>query len=156
MGEIAERVTSVCDNIDLPRVEYEDINSGEGTLNKPINKLKHYKAGISFTYGDILYGKLRPYLHNWLLSQFTGIAVGDFWVLRPKMIDSRYLYQMIQSATFDKVANVSAGSKMPRADWNLMSNSSFFLPLDIAEQRLIGDFFCNLESLITLHQRERL
>ena len=65
----------------LPRVEYEDIISGAGRLNKDIKLKESEKVGIVFHKGDVLYGKLRPYLQNWLLASFNGLAVGDFWVL---------------------------------------------------------------------------
>ena len=66
------------DEPDLPRVEYEDISSGQGTLNKDLAAKESAKTGIAFEPGDVLYGKLRPYLMNWLYPQFKGIAVGDF------------------------------------------------------------------------------
>ena len=102
----------------------------------------------------MLYGKLRPYLHNWLNPDFTGVAVGDWWVLRPICIDKDYLYRLIQTKQFDDVANQSAGSKMPRADWNLISNTEFFVPISMEEQSKIAQAFTNLDSLITLHQRK--
>ncbi|HIR91295.1 MAG TPA: restriction endonuclease subunit S [Candidatus Limicola stercorigallinarum] len=154
LGDVVNRASSACDDAHLPRVEYEDINSDEGTLNKPIKKLGHSKKGIMFSPGDTLYGKLRPYLHNWLKPHFKGVAVGDFWVLKPKEIDSDFLYRIVQSDAFDKLANVSAGSKMPRADWSLISSSYFSMPHKATEQRLIGSFFRDVDDLITLHQRE--
>jgi hypothetical protein len=78
---------------ELPRVEYEDINSGQGTLNKDLSAKESSKTGIEFLPGDVLYGKLRPYLMNWLYPQFRGIAVGDFWVLRPNDTDSSEIPQ---------------------------------------------------------------
>ena len=102
----------------------------------------------------MLYGKLRPYLHNWLNPDFTGVAVGDWWVLRPICIDKDYLYRLIQTKQFDDVANQSAGSKMPRADWNLISNTEFFVPISMEEQSKIAQAFADLDTLITLHQRE--
>ena len=150
------RVNDYCDCPEFPRVAYEDINSDEGTLNKPVNLLGRKKSGVAFERGDILYGKLRPYLHNWLLPQFKGIAIGDFWVLRPKAIDSGFLYRLVQSDAFDKLANISAGSKMPRADWKLVGNSIFRLPASPSEQRAIGAFFRDLDDLIALHQREHV
>lgn len=102
----------------------------------------------------MLYGKLRPYLHNWLNPDFTGVAVGDWWVLRPICIDKDYLYRLIQTKQFDDVANQSAGSKMPRADWNLISNTEFFVPISMEEQSQIAQAFTDLDSLITLHQRK--
>ena len=139
---------------DLPQVEYEDIVSGEGTLNKDLRDKEGGKTGIKFYAGDVLYGKLRPYLMNWLYPQFNGVAVGDFWVLRATECDSSFLYRLVQTDGFQRLANVSSGSKMPRADWNLISQSFFAVPADYAEQRVIAKSLAELDNLITLHQRK--
>ena len=152
--EIAVRSSVICSDDTLPRVEYEDIVSGTGRLNKDIYAKQSSKSGIAFHQGDVLYGKLRPYLQNWLLPTFDGLAVGDFWVLQPQNADSSFLYRLIQSRQFDEVANQSTGTKMPRADWKLVSKTVFSIPSSISEQAAIGTYFTALDSLITLHQRE--
>ena len=152
--EIAVRSSVICSDDTLPRVEYEDIVSGAGRLNKDIYAKQSSKSGIAFHQGDVLYGKLRPYLQNWLLPTFDGLAVGDFWVLQPQNADSSFLYRLIQSRQFDEVANQSTGTKMPRADWKLVSKTVFSIPSNISEQAAIGTYFTALDSLITLHQRE--
>ena len=128
--------------------------SGTGRLNKDIYAKQSIKSGIAFHQGDVLYGKLRPYLQNWLLPTFDGLAVGDFWVLQPQNADSSFLYRLIQSRQFDEVANQSTGTKMPRADWKLVSKTVFSIPSNISEQAAIGTYFTALDSLITLHQRQ--
>ena len=138
----------------LPRVEYEDIISGAGRLNKDIKLKESEKVGIVFHKGDVLYGKLRPYLQNWLLATFNGLAVGDFWVLQPQNTDSSFLYRLVQSQQFDGVANQSTGTKMPRADWKLVSKTKFAMPHSVDEQAAIGAYFEHLDTLITLHQRK--
>ncbi|MCD8272255.1 restriction endonuclease subunit S [Akkermansia sp.] len=152
--KLAIRVSSIGEQIGRPRVEYEDIISGIGQLNKDIFSKVSNKPGIEFADGDVLYGKLRPYLKNWLLPNFNGLAVGDFWVLRPQNVDSKFLFRLIQSRKFEEVANQSAGTKMPRADWKLVSKTDFGTPLSAAEQRKLGSFFEALDSFITLHQRK--
>ena len=152
--EIAVRSSVICSDDTLPRVEYEDIVSGTGRLNKDIYAKQSSKSGIVFHQGDVLYGKLRPYLQNWLLPTFDGLAVGDFWVLQPQNADSSFLYRLIQSRQFDEVANQSTGTKMPRADWKLVSKTVFSIPSNISEQAAIGTYFTALDNLITLHQRE--
>lgn len=152
--EIAVRSSVICSDDTLPRVEYEDIVSGTGRLNKDIYAKQSSKSGIAFHQGDVLYGKLRPYLQNWLLPTFDGLAVGDFWVLQPQNADSSFLYRLIQSRQFDEVANQSTGTKMPRADWKLVSKTVFSIPSNISEQAAIGTYFTALDSLITLHQRQ--
>ena len=152
--EITVRLSSICSDNNLPRVEYEDILSGTGQLNKDIYAKKSRKSGIAFHKGDVLYGKLRPYLQNWLLPAFDGLAVGDFWVLQPKNVDSSFLYRLIQSCQFYEVANQTTGTKMPRADWKLVSKTVFTIPSNICEQVTIGTYFIELDNLITLHQRK--
>ncbi len=135
----------------LPRIEYEDIISGSGRLNKDLFKKASRKAGINFDKGDVLYGKLRPYLKNWWLAEFAGIAVGDFWVLKSAAATSDFIYCLIQTEAFERIANQSAGSKMPRSDWSLVSNSVFRIPRHPAEQQKIGQYFRTLDELISKH-----
>ena len=154
-SDIATRESSVCTSAsDIPSVEYEDVVAEEGRLNKDIRSKEVAKAGITFDGSQVLYGKLRPYLHNWLNPDFKGIAVGDWWVLKPVNMDKNFLYRLIQTQQFDNVANQSSGSKMPRADWNLISSSEFMLPPSKEEQSKIGGYFDELDHLITLHQHK--
>jgi type I restriction enzyme S subunit len=151
---VATRVSSISEKIGLPRVEYEDIISCRGELNKNIYQKESSKIGIEFDNGDVLFGKLRPYLKNWLLSSFKGIAVGDFWVLRANETDSKFIYCLIQTLAYEMVANQSSGTKMPRSDWNLVSKTEFNVPIVRKEQSQIGTFFTHLDHLITIHQRK--
>ena len=154
-SDIATRESSVCTSAsDIPSVEYEDVVAEEGRLNKDIHSKEVAKVGITFDGSQVLYGKLRPYLHNWLNPDFKGIAVGDWWVLKPVNMDKNFLYRLIQTQQFDNVANQSSGSKMPRADWKLISSSEFMLPPSKEEQSKIGGYFDQLDHLITLHQRK--
>lgn len=141
-------------SFDYPSVEYEDVIAEEGRLNKNIRMKEVQKTGIKFDRTQVLYGKLRPYLHNWLNPDFMGVAVGDWWVLRPIEMDKNFLYRLIQTKKFDEVANQSSGSKMPRADWNLVSNTEFIIPTSTKEQSRIADTFDAFDSLIALHQRK--
>lgn len=154
-SEIAIRESSM--SVSTPKnpcVEYEDVIAEEGRLNKDVRMKKVQKTGIVFNGTQVLYGKLRPYLHNWLNPGFSGVAVGDWWVLKPIETDKNFLYRLIQTSLFDNIANQSSGSKMPRADWNLISNSEFMVPKSLDEQSKIGMYFTRLDHLITLHQHE--
>ncbi len=141
-------------SLDCPSVEYEDVIAEEGRLNKDIRQKEILKTGIYFNGSQVLYGKLRPYLHNWLNPDFAGVAVGDWWVLRPSNMDKSFLYRLLQTDHFDAVANQSSGSKMPRADWKLVSNTEFIVPHSEKEQHKIAEFFNSIDDLITLHQRK--
>ncbi len=148
---IASRSTQLSSEEYSPRIEYEDIVSGSGRLNKDLFKKASRKIGINFDEGDVLFGKLRPYLKNWWLAEFPGIAVGDFWVLRSAAAVSDFIYCLIQTDAFERIANQSAGSKMPRSDWKLVSNSLFRIPSYIEEQQKIGTYFRTVDKLISQH-----
>lgn len=155
LSDFAQRESTIqISSPDYPSVEYEDIVAEEGRLNKDIRQKDMKKTGILFDGTEVLYGKLRPYLHNWLNPDFAGVAVGDWWVLKPVEMDKNFLYRLIQTRNFDEIANQSTGSKMPRADWNLVSNAEFGIPSSLDEQRQIAEVFDSIDHLITLHQRK--
>ena len=150
--EIAKRRTKSSDNPDLPRIEYQDIISGEGRLNKDLNKNIDSRKGIFFETNDILYGKLRPYLKNWLHPNFNGIALGDFWVFQARNCDSKFLFSLVQSPKFQRVANDTSGTKMPRSDWKTVSQTEFSIPTSNEEQSAIGSLFCTLDDLLASYK----
>lgn len=150
--EIAKRRTKSSDNPDLPRIEYQDIISGEGRLNKDLNKNIDCRKGIVFETNDILYGKLRPYLKNWLHPNFNGIALGDFWVLQARNCDSKFLFSLVQSPKFQRVANDTSGTKMPRSDWKTVSQTEFSIPTSNDEQSAIGSLFRTLDDLLASYK----
>ena len=150
--EIAKRRTKSSDNPDLPRIEYQDIISGEGRLNKDLNKNIDSRKGIFFETNDILYGKLRPYLKNWLHPNFNGIALGDFWVFQARNCDSKFLFSLVQSPKFQRVANDTSGTKMPRSDWRTVSQTEFSIPTSNEEQSAIGSLFCTLDDLLASYK----
>ena len=152
--QIVNRVTESSDSDSLPKVEFEDIISGQGKLNKDISSKFDNRKGILFKPGYTLYGKLRPYLNNWLLPKFEGVALGDFWVFDPNGNNSDFIYYLVQSSRYQKVANDTSGTKMPRSDWKSVSTTIFAIPQTITEQQAIGSYFSNLDNLINSHQEK--
>ena len=148
-----ERINISSDSDLITKVEFEDIKSGMGYLNKDISRKFDDRKGTLFQPKDILFGKLRPYLKNWLFPDFTGVALGDFWVFRALNSNPEFAYVLIQSPKSQAIANDTAGTKMPRSDWKIVSNSEFWMP-SIKEQTKIGEFFKHLDNLITVNERE--
>ena len=154
-AELVSRASTMSDSkSDMPRVEYEDIIPGQGQLNKNIYEKQSNKRGIHFEPGDVLFGKLRPYLQNWLAPDFTGIAVGDWWVLKPQDVNTEFICALLQSPQYQRISNLSTGTKMPRSDWSVVARTSFAVPSQIYEQAQIGKTFSNLDRLIAQHQRK--
>ena len=100
------------------QVSLEDIVPRAGTLVS--GSLSRYSAdGTPFEKGDVLFGKLRPYLAKFWLADREGVAGGDIHVYRPrKGVDPRYLAYIVGSRNFLRFAvAASKGVKMPRVEW---------------------------------------
>ena len=85
-----------------------------------LGRLSRYSAdGTPFERGDVLFGKLRPYLAKYWLADREGVAGGDIHVYRPrKGVDPRYLAYIVGSRDFMRYAvAASKGVKMPRVEW---------------------------------------
>lgn len=97
--------------------------------------------GVHFEPGDILFGKLRPYLAKVYLAKESAQAVGDFYVFRSNgSIIPAYLHKLIISAPFIGVVNAGTyGTKMPRASWQDISQLNIPLP-PIEEQNAIVEY----------------
>ena len=154
LGEVVFRRNAAEVTGALPGVEYEDVIPEEGRLNKNVSLKEVTKKGLEFLEGDVLFGKLRPYLKNWLFAEFNGVAVGDWWVLYSDKVDGRLIYYLIQTDSYQTVANLSTGTKMPRSDWTTVSQTIFAFPVSADEQLKIGKYFSSIDSLISLHQRK--
>lgn len=152
-SNIVSRITVSSDAGDLPKVKFEDIVSGQGRLKNNISTKIDSRKGTVFLKDDILYGKLRPYLNNWLYAEFEGIALGDFWVFRANLTNSIFDYFLMQSNVFQNVANNTSGTKMPRSDWKSVSNELFLIP-KLEEQKLIGNVLNKMDSAIASNQRK--
>lgn len=97
--------------------------------------------GVAFEQGDILFGKLRPYLAKVLLAATPGEAVGDFHVLRPQSgTNPRFAqYEMLNRSFIDIVDGSTFGSKMPRASWDFVGTMAMPTP-PLDEQTAIAAF----------------
>lgn len=139
------------------QVALENIESWTGRFIETETKFEG--DGIAFEEGDILFGKLRPYLAKVFLAQFSGEAVGDFFVMRPfPTTDGRFIQYQILNKTFISIIDSSTfGAKMPRVDWEFMGNMELTLP-SLSEQLAIASFLDRETSRIDtlISEKERL
>jgi len=108
--------------------------------------------GVAFEDGDILFGKLRPYLAKVFLAKSSGEAVGDFYVLRPggSVVPRFAQYQLINREFIAVVDGSTFGSKMPRAGWEFLANMPLVCP-GTEEQSAIAAFLdCETGKIDTL------
>ena len=125
-------------------------------------QLKRFRAG------DVLFGKLRPYLAKVARLGTGGFCVGEFLVLRPRGAKLRepYLEHLLRSRPIiEAVTSSTFGAKMPRADWRFIGGMRVVCPppceqagivrfLNHADGR-IRRYIRAKEKLITLLEEQR-
>lgn len=111
-------------------VELEHIEQGTGRLAGSTTTTEASSTKLAFQAGDVLFGKLRPYLQKFWLAECEGVCSSEIWVLRPNRNRClpEFLACLLQSAEFMRAVNASAGSKMPRADWDFVERTPLLLP----------------------------
>ncbi len=131
-----------------PCIELESLTQETGRLIQTFSSSEQKSIKNKFVSGEVLFGKLRPYLKKYLHADFEGVCSSEIWVLRGKTVINGYLFQLIQTHKFNQAANVSSGSKMPRSDWSFLSSIPFFYPSSRREQKKIADFLTSVDQKI--------
>ena len=94
----------------------------------------------AFKSGDVLYGKLRPYLDKAVLADRSGVCTTELLVLRAKRdVDPRFLAVFVHSHDFIEYAVAgTTGVQHPRTSWAHIRE--FETPaFKIEEQRQLSD-----------------
>ncbi len=132
-------VKNKCVNVSLEKVGLENIEGKTGKLISTNNKFDG--DGVEFKNNDILFGKLRPYLAKVYLSEFSGNAVGDIFVYRPKKntVPKFAQYLMLSDRYIDVINSSTAGAKMPRVSSGFIANLPVATP-PLPEQKSIANY----------------
>lgn len=108
------------DSVGRPYLGLEHLTPGEWLPTAQGHAFEVQSSKFSFKAGDILYGKLRPYLDKAVLAQFAGICTTELLVLRAKTpADSRFLLAVVHSHAFREFAMAGVtGAHHPRTSWH--------------------------------------
>ena len=135
-------------------IELEHFEQKTGKIIGWTNSSEQKSIKNVFHKGDVLFGKLRPYLCKYWLAEFDGVCSSEVWVLKTKKNTSKeYLFNIIQSHAFIQAANVSSGSKMPRADWNYVESFPITIIKSLSEQQRIAKILAAWNKAIKLQQQ---
>lgn len=94
-------------------------------------------AAVRFEAGDVLYGRLRPYLNKVHRPSFAGLCSAEFIVLTGnERVDGSYLKYFLNSAPFVRFASHLNAGDRPRVDFEQLA--PFPVPIvALAEQHRI-------------------
>lgn len=130
-------------------IELEHLSQKTGQILGFISSDEQKSIKNEFKKGQILYGKLRPYLQKFCQAKFDGVCSSEIWVLQGKNVTNDFLFYLVQSDKFNQIANKTSGTKMPRADWEYMSEMPFFIPPEL-EQKKIAEILSTWDEAINL------
>ena len=122
-------------------------------LSKDVDSQKtHFKKY------DVLFGKLRPYFHKVCIAPVDGICSTDILVIEPNQHDyfSFCLNHLFSDELITYVSSIADGTRMPRVDWNSISNYQIIIP----SHELIKEFkkitFPSYDSIIENNQESAI
>ena len=131
-SEIAQRRSEKYDpssGIEYPCVELENIEQESGKILATVPSIKQGSIKNIARPGDTLFGKLRPYLRKYAFAEQMMVCSSEIWTLIPSdVVLPKFLFYLTQTEQFLQVANISSGTKMPRAEWSNIEKAEFFIP----------------------------
>ena len=171
LGEVpehwtTERLKSSMNNIVELTAEWQDtdlyvalkhVESWTGRLGHSGLDISFDSQVKCFRAGDILFGKLRPYLAKVTRPASDGVCVGEFLVVRPRHSNATapYMEKLLRSKPVIEAVNSSTfGAKMPRADWQFMGGMAVTLP-SLPEQAAIVRFLDHADRRIRRYIRAK-
>ena len=148
------------EDVDLPYLSLEHIKKDLGHLDSSVEiDEKPSKEYYLFYEGDVLFGKLRPYLHKYLYAYFDGCAVTDILVLHSaEWVNNKFFFYILHTRYFLSLADATSyGVKMPRTGWEYLK--AYYLPVpDKEEQQKVVDYLDKetekIDSAINKIERE--
>jgi len=108
---------------------------------------------FEFKYGEILFGKLRPYFHKVGVAPIDGVCSTDILVVTPKK-DEWFGFSLghLFSDEFVEYTSVgSTGTKMPRTNWGDMACYQLIVPPESTAEifdRLIRPLAAQITTMI--------
>ena len=116
-------------------------------------------TAASFCAGDVLYGRLRPYLNKVAQPNFDGLASAEFIVFPNTMlISSRFLKHRLNTVDFVSYASHLNEGDRPRVSFDQIGEFEVLIPPPLEQDRIVAkieELFSELdkgvENLKTAH-----
>ena len=133
---INEKIDAVSE--ELPYVGLEHVTSWTGQYF-PSDETASEGAASKFYAGDVLFGKLRPYLAKSFVAVDCGVASTELLVMRPNdEVDAKFFNYYLLSEGFVNIVDSSTyGAKMPRANWEFIGNLPMLIPSPYEQQKIV-------------------
>ena len=131
-------------------IELEQVSQNTGQIDGHSDARTRRSVKYRFEQGDVLFGRLRPYLRKFWSADREGVCSTEIWPLIPAVgsLTSGFLFQTVQTDAFIEAANSSYGTHMPRSDWKALTQFQILVPRDSAEQITIAIVLSDMDAEI--------
>mgnify|MGYP001274493922 CR=1 FL=1 len=152
LGDVVALVSDSVDPKSVSHLRYvglEHIEPGTSRLSVWGAAGEVRSAKTRFRRGDILYGKLRPYLDKAVLAEWEGFCSTDILVLRPTAaVSGDFIVNLLHTRSFiHHAVSTTAGVNHPRTSWSSLRESRLPIP-PLADQRAIAHVLRTVQRAI--------
>ncbi|MGB5909186.1 MAG: restriction endonuclease subunit S [Stenotrophomonas maltophilia] len=140
----------------VPCIELEHVEPETGRLLGWDSSGTQVSIKTAFKRGDVLFGKLRPYLRKYAVAPFDGICTTEILAIHPRdgQFDSQFLFHLMQGdGVFATVEALSYGTKMPRVSWTDLSDIVLGIP-PFPEQQKIAAILTAVDDKLDVIARQ--
>jgi type I restriction enzyme, S subunit len=141
LGEITEPSRERALPAEVPHLPYVGLEHIEPQTMK---LLMHAYArdvrssSVRFSKGDVLYGKMRPYLNKVWVAEFDGLCSAEFLVFsKSDYLNNQFLALRLNSEDFVTFSNGQVSGERPRVDFEKLSRFAILLPPITEQERIV-------------------
>ena len=163
LGEIIEPSTEKVNPLEIEEIPYislEHIEKDTGKLLGHGRSSDVRSSKTKFNRGDLLYGKLRPYLNKVYVSDFEGVCSTDLLVFsKGELLSNAFLLYRFLCRDFVNYASHNVnGVNLPRVNFQTLSRFKISLPPLPEQHRIVAkieELFTKLDAGINeLHKAQ--
>jgi len=156
LGEVVQPTRpriSPSEKPNLPFIGMEHVEPHTMRIFGTISASNMKSSAVHFQSGDVLYGRLRPYLNKVCRPSFEGLCSAEFIVFpEHKNLDGRYLQYFLNSSEFVSFATHLNEGNRPRVKFEQFSHFPFpFVSYD-QQKRIVEEIekqFSRLDEAVT-------
>lgn len=142
---------------ELPFVGMDNVEAHTMRLLGTVPSTTVKSASVRFHPGDVLYGRLRPYLNKVIAPEFDGLASAEFIPLTmPDGIDPKFVQYRINAADFVSYAARLDEGDRPRVDYGQIGEFRVDLPPSTEQHRIVSaveSYFTWLDDAVATLER---
>lgn len=141
----SERV-SPADRPSAPYIGLEHVQAHTNAILGTVPASNMSSSSASFEVGDVLYGRMRPYLNKVARPKFAGLASAEFIIFpESEVLDSDFLLNRISSYDFVEFACSQYEGDRPRVKFDALGKFAIDLPPRAEQTRIVA----KLEELLS-------